>query len=619
MKTPDHWQKYYIRLLVQLKQWRKSTQNWYQGIEVELYDLNKSTESFVHAVNIALVFLAVSSLIISEGFVLEEPFTQWNEYVDLIIMGGFYLIYVYRFIVTPSRIGLISNRKIESILMALVLLTGIAYGVGGQSLVESAERFFRVEDIWPLLVLVTKVYLILIIIERFIRAAPIVLSLKRKPAQVVAGSFLTVIATGTLLLMTPNATVDGAGLNLIDALFTSTSAVCVTGLIVVDTATHLTFFGQTTVLVLIQIGGLGVLTLATLFALYMTSGLGVGQMAFIKGTVGESRTSETFSTIRRVVGLTVLIELIGATGYFISWHGLIDDTFERAFFSIFHAVSAFCNAGFSVFTNSLADEMNALNAGINITTMLLVITGGLGFTTLWELIRGNPNHKVRNWHFSIHTQLVLIATVSLISVGTILFLVLEWDGVLSGHSWNNKIMLSLFQSITTRTAGFNTVDIGGMGTSSTLLFLGLMIIGASPASTAGGIKTTTLMVLLLAVKSTILGKKSIEFDGKQISRDTIFTALSVLVLAVVSLFFFTFLLTITEDQAFIDLLFEQFSAFATVGLSRGITGELTTAGKSIIIVSMFIGRVGILTLALAFTRSRTTRNYQYPTESVIVA
>lgn len=619
MKLPKHWKRAYISFLVWFKNYRKNFRNRFQAVEVELYDLNKVVEPFVHGFNSLLVVLAVASLIASEGFELKNPYLRWNNYLDLAIVVGFTISYFIRLFLTSKRLQLIRNRVFETILISLLALIGLSYLIGGEGFVEYMESLFRVRDIWPILILATKIYLIILIIERGIRAAPIILSLKRKPTQVVAGSFLSVIAVGAVLLMTPSATVNGEGLNFIDALFTSTSAVCVTGLIVVDTATHLTLFGQIIVLGLIQIGGLGLLTIATLFALYVSSGLGVGQMTLLKSTIGETRTSETFHTIKRIVGITLLIEAAGALGYYLSWHDLFDDNSTRLFFSIFHAVSAFCNAGFSVFTNSLADQVNALNYGINITTMILIITGGLGFTTLWELLKGNPNHRLRNWQFSIHTKLVLYATGFLIITGTVAILVLEWNGVLAGYQTSDKIMLSLFQSVTTRTAGFNTLDIGSLGISTTLIVLTLMIIGASPASTAGGLKTTTVSVLLLSVWSTITGKKDVEFAKKKISKETVFTAMTVFVIGAVCLFFFTLLLTITEDQPFIDILFEQFSAFATVGLSRGITGELTTAGKSIIIVSMFIGRVGIVTLALAFAKRRTATKYQYPSESVIVA
>lgn len=619
MQLPKRWKRIYIEVVVQFREFRKQFRNKFQDVEVELYDLNKVAKPFFHYINIVLVLLAVASIVASEGFVLSDRYLRWNSYLEFAIVFGFTFTYLARLTLTSKRIALIKARLFESVLVLSLILFGAIYGIGQEDFIQTLESFFGINKMMPLMILLAKVYLILLLIVKGIRAAPIILSLRRKPTQVVALSFLSVIITGTLLLMTPSATVDGEGLVFIDALFTSTSAVCVTGLIVVDTATQFTLFGQIVILILIQIGGLGLLTIATLFALYVSSGLGVGQMMMLKGSIGQTKTHETFQTIKRIVALTLLIEAVGVAGYYFSWQHLFDDNGTRFFFSLFHAVSAFCNAGFSVFTNSLADKVNVTNYGVNITTMLLIITGGLGFTTLWELIKGNPDRRVRNWKLSIHTRLVLIATVTLITLGTASFIFLEWNGVLSGYSFGDKVLISAFQSITTRTAGFNTIDIGSLGISTTLIFLTLMIIGASPASTAGGIKTTTVSVLILAVWSTILGKRQIEFAKRRIAKETVLTAVTVFFLAAFLLFVFTLLLTVTEELPFIDLLFEQFSAFATVGLSRGITSSLSDAGKSIIIVSMFIGRVGIVTLALAFANRKSSTEYTYPTESVIVA
>jgi potassium uptake TrkH family protein len=588
-------------------------------VEVELYDLNEVAKPYFRYFNLLLVVLAIASVVASEGFSLSERYQNWNTYLEFAVVIGFLFSYLARLFLTSKRLQLIRNRLFESALFLLLALFGISVAIGKGDFIQYLESLLGIQEFLPNLILVTELYLILFVIIKFTRAAPILLSLKRKPTQVVAGSFLGVIVLGALLLMTPSATVNNEGLSAINAFFTATSAVCVTGLIVVDTATYLTLFGQSVVLILIQIGGLGILTIATLFALYVSSGLGVGQMTMLKDSIGETRTHETFNTIKRIVGITLFIEALGAVGYFLSWQGMFDDLSTHIFFSVFHAISAFCNAGFSVFTNSLADKTNVFNLGVNITTMILIVTGGLGFTTLWELLKGNPDRKIRNWQFSVHTRLVLISTAVLIVCGAAGFLALEWDGVLTGMGFSDKIMVSMFQSITTRTAGFNSVDIGALDVSTVLVFLTLMIIGASPASTAGGIKTTTVAVLILSVWSTITGKKKVEFAKRSISKTTVLTALTVFTLAAACLFVFTLLLTITEDMPFIDLLFEEFSAFATVGLSRGITSSLSMAGKIIIIISMFIGRVGIVTLALAFAKRKRSTKYTYPSESVIVA
>lgn len=619
MQLPRPWKRWLLEFFVRIGQVLRSFRNRFKGIEVELYDINKSLEPLFKTVNSLLTLMALASLVASEGFVLEDPWRTWNNYLDFAIVIGFLSTYLGRFLLTSSKMKLLRSRLIETVLFILFVIFGLAFGIGRESFITNLENLLRIDNLLPLLLLVTKIYLIVLVTEKFIRAAPILISLRQHPAKVVSGSFITVILAGALLLMTPNATVDGNGLGFIDAVFTSTSALCVTGLSVVDTATHLSRYGQIIILILIQVGGLGILTIATLFALFVSSDLGIGQMSFLKGVIGQNQTHETFSTIKRIIGITLFIEFLGFAGYYYSWSGIIGNEDILIFYSLFHAVSAFCNAGFSLFTDSFSSARNALNTGVNITSMLLIIIGGLGFTTIWEVIKGNPNRRFRNWQFSVHTRLVLISTAVLLVAGFAAVLLLEWDGVLKGYETSDKLWLAMFQSVTSRTAGFNTLDISLLNSGTTLFIMLLMIIGASPASTAGGLKNTTVSVLLLSVISTLKGKRRVEISKRTISHETIMTAVSVFSLAAACLFIFTLILTLTEEHAFLDLLFEQFSAFATVGLSRGITADLSDTGKVVISASMFIGRVGIVTLAYAFAQRSETKKYKYPTESVIVA
>ncbi|MDX1638075.1 MAG: potassium transporter TrkG [Balneolaceae bacterium] len=613
------WKRLKIRLSVKGRQLYKKVRLQFKDIEIELYDLNTSLKPWFRGISIILVVLAVGSLVGSIGFELTPEYRYWNEILDLAIVGGFILVFAGRLVFTSRRRALIQNRLVESTLFLLLVLFLGFFSLGEFIPQDLYLLFPYMTGGYDLLVLVTKLYLVVIVFVKLLRATPLLISLQRHPTQVIAGSFLAVIVVGCLLLMLPNTTVNGEGLSFINALFTSTSAVCVTGLIVVDTATHFTFMGQVIILLLIQVGGIGIITFATLFALYISSGLGVGQMTFLKDIVSTDQAHETVATIKRIVGMTLILEILGAAAYYISWSQLLPDTGNRLWFSLFHAVSAFCNAGFSLFSDSLAAPANMLNWGVNITTMSLVIIGGLGFTTLWELIRGNPRKKNPYQRYSMHTRFVLYATAVLVISGTVGFLVLEWSNSLGSYGLPDKLMISAFQSITTRTAGFNTVDIGGLTTSTTVMFLTLMAIGASPASTGGGIKTTTIMVMLLAVWANITGRERVEFNKRTIPYRTVFTALTAFTLAAVGLFIFTFLLTITENMPFIDLLFEEFSAFATVGLSRGVTSALSDWGKLIVASSMFIGRVGSVTLAVAFARREKPRKYRYPEESVIVA
>lgn len=616
MRLSNKWKK---RLTLWRRRWRdfyRSFKIKYKGIEVELYDINKKVEPYFRYLSVLLLLLAGLSLVLSVGFELTPTYELWNETLEISVIIGFIVLYVGRLILTTEKIELIKYRIFETILFLLIAFMGFYYLVGKTG---GMEHLLGANTPYRVLITVTKISLVLIILVKFIQVTPTLLRLQKHPARLLTLSFLGIILLGAFMLMLPRATVDGQGLSFINALFTSTSAVCVTGLIVVDTATHFTLLGQIIIVVLIQLGGIGIVTFATFFALFITNGLGMGQMNFLRDIVNESRATETLSTIRRIIGLTLTIEFLGALVYFFSWQDLLPDVRQRMWFSIFHAVSAFCNAGFSLFTNSLADQANALNWGVNLTTVILIVMGGLGFTTLWELFRGNAARRVRSRKLSVHSKLVLISTTILIVVGTLLVLGLEWDNTLKGYSTVNKVMISLFQSVTTRTAGFNTIDIGALGISTTIVMMLLMAIGASPASTGGGIKTTTISVLVLSVIANVKGHDRIEFSQKTIPDTIVFKAITAFMLAALSLFLSTLLLTITENLPFTDLLFEEISAYATVGLSRGITAQLSEWGKLIIIVSMFIGRVGSLTLAAAFAKQVEKQNYRYPSESVMVA
>ena len=619
MQWPNDFKRYYIKLVVRGRQFLKRYRNEFKGVEVELYDLNLKLRPYFKGMSFFLMILALISLVGSFGFDLSPGYRRLNQYFELTIVLGFFTLFLSRILFTSQRKELIKSHLLEALLFAFLALAALFYLLGLESIFTFWGTLWHIESTFKILVELTKIYLVLLVAAKAIQASPILISLQRHPAQIIVGSFTVLILVGAFLLMMPRTTVDRQGLSFINALFTSTSAVCVTGLIVVDTATHFTTLGQSIILILIQLGGLGIITFATIFAMFISDRLGVGQMMFLRDVLNEDRAQETFDTIKRIIGLTFFVEAVGVAGYYVSWAGLFPDAGNRLYHSLFHAVSAFCNAGFSTFSNSLADTQNALNMGVNITTMAMIVIGGLGFTTIWELVHGNPRRKIRNRKLSIHARLVLITTGILIVLGAAVILGLEWSQTLQGYAPSDKIMVSFFQSVTTRTAGFNTVDIGALSTGTTVIFLTLMAIGASPASTGGGIKTTTIAVLWLTVVATVRGKDRVEFAKKTIPRSTIYTALTAFTLAAGCLFIFTLLLTITEDLAFLDLLFEEFSAFATVGLSRGITGALSDAGKMIITLSMFIGRVGSVTLALAFAKRVDKRQYQYPKESVIVA
>lgn len=617
MKIPYEWKQRWIRFLRWWRGFKKKTNLSLHYLQDDIYEIDKVAHPYLRAFTILLSFLVVVSILIPIGFELTPELTVLNRKIEGWILFGFVLNFVIRLILTSDRPAYLRLRWFEGIVSIFSILILVDVAISHIGIIDFL--FGDEPDPESYFLKFLKAYLLFLIVIKFLQYLPDLLDKQQNTARLLVYSFLSLIAGGTFLLMLPGATQDSQGLAFIDALFTSTSAVCVTGLIVVDTATHFTLFGELVILTLIQLGGIGIVTFATFLFLFLSGGLGVGQMNTLKGMVGESNTNLVTSTLKQIIGFTFLVEAIGAIAYYIFWEVSFSTPGERILFSIFHSISAFCNAGFSLFTESLAGEMNATDWPINLTTIILIVLGGLGFTVIWEIIRRKTEQSRWRRRLSIHTRIVLVTTASLIVAGTILILLLEWNHTLSGYTWGNKILLSLFQSVTTRTAGFNTVDIGNIGMSATLIMMILMFIGGSPASTAGGIKTTTFAVVMRSVIMTIYGYNRMEIFKRTIPNRVIFRAMTVILLAASCIGISTILLSFVEDHAFLDLFFEEISAFATVGLSRGITSQLTSWGKLIIVISMFLGRVGILTFMVAFANRIDTHKYKFPEETIMVS
>lgn len=616
MKVPFRWKQWWVRFLRFWQEFKKKANLKYHFLQDELYEIDRVAFPYLRLVSIVLSLLVIASLLIPIGFELTPELERINRGIETWILIGFAFNYLLRLALTSDRTQYLKKRWVEGLVTISSLLLLVEITIADIGLLRALAVEGQAEELFLLLL---KGYLLLIVAIKVLQYLPELLSRQKNTARFLVYSFLSLIAAGTFMLMLPGATQNGEGLVFIDALFTSTSAVCVTGLIVVDTATHFTLFGELVILTLIQLGGIGIITFATFLFLYISGGLGAGQLNTVKDMVGERNASVVSTTLKRIVGVTFAFEALGIVGYYFSWTIEFPSHGQRILFSVFHAVSAFCNAGFSLFTNSLADVQNATNMGVNFTTMILIVLGGLGFTVIWELIRfKNPQSRWRK-RLTIHTRTVLVTSVILIVTGMLFLLAMEWNNTLSGYSFGNKLMLSLFQSITTRTAGFNTLDTGAIGISATLVMMILMVIGGSPASTAGGIKTTTFAVLMRSITMTIKGYGKMILFKRTVPSSIIFRAVTVLLLASACIGVSTILLTIVEDHAFLDLLFEEISAFATVGLSRGITGDLTSWGKFIIVVSMFLGRVGILTFMVAFAEKVDTKKYEYPEENIMVS
>lgn len=457
------------------------------------------------------------------------------------------------------------------------------------------------------------------------------------PAIVFVLSFGVLILIGTILLVTPNATVNGIG--FLDALFTSTSAVCVTGLAVLDTGKDFTLLGQFAILGLIQLGALGMLSFTYLFALFFKGAGSYESRLNLKDMIHADTLDGTFRRLTQIIFYVFLVEGVGAFLVYLSLESSFGPIGERIFFSVFHSVSAFCNAGFSTLSNSLFEEGFRYNYGLHIVIAMLIIFGGLGYGVainlsqflkqwffhwmyrLFRLPLGKYQNR-RKPHVQLNTRIVLYTSFLLIVIGAILFYLLELDNSLVEHSAWGKVVTALFGSITTRTAGFNTVDTGALTLPTIMIVLLLMWVGASPGSTGGGIKTTTFAVATLNIIQQVFGNKHIRIGYRRIPRQALQRATTIISLSLIMIGVSTFLLLLFDEElGVMPIAFECFSAFSTVGLSMGITSQLSDISKCVIIITMFVGRVGLLTLLTGIVRQLYTSQtppIEYPEEDILI-
>lgn len=452
------------------------------------------------------------------------------------------------------------------------------------------------------------------------------------PALLFVFSFLFIIVFGTGLLMLPNATYSGIGFT--DAFFTSTSAVCVTGLLVVDTATYFTPLGRFFIIVLVQIGGLGIMTFTSFFGYFFKGGAPFGNEFLLKDLINEDKLGEIFNTLLKIITLTLSIEIIGAVLIYYSLDvSLFTGNLSVIGFSVFHAISAFCNAGFSTLSAGLYQPGFRYNYSLHYVIGSLIILGGLGFPIVfnyYRLLRHFLKNKYRQLAsgcayvhtpkiINVNTRLAMITTMILLIAGFVFFMFSEYDNSLRGLSVSGKVAGAFFGSVTSRTAGFNTVDMSLLAPSSVLIYILLMWIGASPASTGGGIKTSTFAVAMLNFISLAKGKGKVEIFGREIANESVRRAFAVIFLSFLVIGMAVLMLVITDGHFdFTKIIFEVVSAFGTVGLSLGITAQLSLPGKWILIVTMFLGRVGTLTIMVGILRKLRSFNYHFPSESIMI-
>lgn len=429
--------------------------------------------------------------------------------------------------------------------------------------------------------------------------------------QIILLSFLVTILLGSFLLALPISVADGGSVSYLDALFTATTATCVTGLVTVPTATTWSLFGQGVILILIQVGGLGVITIMSGFMLMLEKKMSIGERLLIQDAFNLNTMAGLGKFIKSVLIGTLLVEGVGAVLYmlvFVPEFGI-----RGVWISVFNSVSAFCNAGIDVI-----GENSLVNYGasplVNTTTSLLIILGGIGYIVWWDVLRVVRSRTYRNRrvfkHLTMHSKIAIVSTLILIFGGAVMIFICEYSNplTLGGVSLFDKIQLSLFQSVTTRTAGFATIPQENLTESASVVSLIMMVIGGSPVGTAGGVKTVTVVVLLCSAFATIRDKNQATVFQRTISADSIRKAVSVVMMFTVVMLTSIVLLSMATDAPILDVVYESISATATVGLSRNFTSSLNVMGKLVIITTMYFGRVGPISLAVALSRKGENQN-----------
>jgi Trk-type K+ transport system membrane component len=484
------------------------------------------------------------------------------------------------------------------------------------------------------------IYLLILLLISFIELSDAVItSLGRKsnPALMMAVSFLFIIMVGSGMLLMPRCIQHGAHLSWIDSLFTATSAVCVTGLTTIDVPSTFTCLGQLIVMLLIQVGGLGVMTITSFFALFFMGNTSIYNQMQVQDMVSSKSLASLWSTLLNIIGFTAFLELAGAVMIFLNIHGTIGlDLRHELFFSVFHAVSAFCNGGFSNYQDGMsAPVLMEGHSCLYIILALLIIFGGIGYPVLVNLKAAVSRHAKVLWKwinghryaslnipnlFDLNTKIVLRTTTLLIVIGTVLIAFFEWNNTFAGMPIHEKLTQAFFNAVSPRTAGFVSVNLNHMCIQSVFIYTVLMWIGGASQSTAGGVKVNAFAVAFLNIRAIIHGTTRVEFAGRELSSDSIRRANAAVFVSLIVLGIFIFLITLTEpNQPLKAIVFECVSAFATVGSSLGLTPELHDTSKALIVVLMFIGRVGLVTMAQGLLKQYKNQNYKLPQDNITIS
>ncbi len=601
----------------------------------------KYVAPYVDMALMAFSFMAnLGALCVIVGGVLEFGFELTNKLIrelDLVYFWAWSMFLIER----VGRIILTKPGKRKS---AFSFLGWIINGLLMLTLIPIIVEFFKIDHNIGLISILgnREAHLLILFLIALIELSnTVITSMGRKtnPALAMAVSFMFIILAGSGLLLMPRCIQPGVHLSWIDSLFTATSAVCVTGLTTIDVPSTFTSFGQMVIIMLIQVGGLGIMTITSFFALFFMSNTSIYSQMLVRDMVSSKSLASLWSTLLNIFGFTAALELAGAVCIFLNIHGTIGlDLRHELFFSVFHSVSAFCNAGFSNYPDGMSapELMVGGHCWLYVILSLLIILGGIGYPVLvnmkavvtkrarliWRWLRGRryASLSIPNL-YDLNTKIVLKTTAVLIVSGTVLIAFFEWDNTFAGLQTHEKLTQAFFNAVSPRTAGFISVNLNSMCLQSIFIYTLLMWIGGASQSTAGGVKVNAFAVAILNIRSILRGSDRVEFAGREVSTDSIRRANAAVIVSVVVLSFFVFLVTLTDpDLPLKAIVFECVSAFATVGSSLGITSQLQDASKVLLVVLMFIGRVGVVTLAQGLLKQYKNQNYyKLPQDNITIS
>lgn len=564
---------------------------------------------------------SIAALIVEFGFYLTLDHIALIDTTVTVFITLFIFQEALRWIMALHPKKFLKERWVELLIVAALLLQLIFPGII-KVLAITLIPDITLDQLALIYLAVTQLTIVISLTVRAVRYNSLITTIKLPPGALFILSFVLIIGIGTLLLLLPRAAL--LPLSFLDALFTATSAVCVTGLAVVDTGTAFTPLGKFIILVLIQVGGLGIMTLTTFFAIFFSGGISVRERLLMSALLSEENIGEISSILLRITVLTFSIEAAGAILLYWMRGGTLFAFDPYLFYSsIFHSVSAFCNAGFSLYSNGLYEETIRNNYAYHSVIMILIILGGLGFTVISESLRALQLWKPRMYRMqnrlSVFARLALLTAAILIVGGTASIYLLESSYSFRELGVADALFQSLFLSVTCRTAGFGIWPMEVLSAPTIFIMMLLMWIGASPGSTGGGIKTTTLAIAVLNIRNTLLDRNRLEIFFRHIAYESVRKAFTIILLSVFFIGVITILIMFIEPgRTPLDLMFEVVSAMGTVGLSRNITGLLGAGAKGLIIITMFVGRVGILTILYAFVRPVGEVHYKFPEENILV-